>query len=110
MLRTHTCGELNKKEVGKKVELSGWVDKVRVMSKFGFIDLRDKYGITQVFFDSKLLKELGKIKRESIIQIEGIVKKKPTPNAKLKTGDIEVHASKLNVLHNEICCVLRSIQ
>lgn len=98
MLRTHNCGELTKKSVGKKVTLCGWVDTLRILSNFAFLDIKDKYGITQVFFEKKFLKDLSKLKRESIIKIEGSVKKKPKPNTKLKTGDIEIHANSFEVL------------
>ena len=98
MLRTHNCGELTKKEVGKNVILCGWVDTLRTLSNFAFLDLKDKYGITQVFFEKKFLKDLSKLKRESIVKIEGNVKKKPKPNTKLKTGDIELQAKSFDIL------------
>lgn len=99
MLRTHNCGQLTKKNVGKKVILCGWVDTLRILSNFAFLDLKDKYGITQIFFEKKFLKNLSKIKRESIIKIKGTVKEKPNPNPKLKTGEIELTASSLEVLN-----------
>jgi aspartyl-tRNA synthetase len=99
MLRTHSCGELNKSHVGKKVDLSGWIDTIRVLAKLAFVDLRDKHGITQIMFEKKFLKDLKNLKRESIIHIEGEVKKKPKPNNKLKTGQIEVQVTKLEILN-----------
>lgn len=97
--RTHTCGELGIKEIGKKVKLSGWVDSIRTHGKIGFINLRDRYGITQIFFSEKFIKELQKLRRESIISVEGVVKKRPEANKNIKTGSIEVSASKLDILN-----------
>ncbi|MBU2634054.1 MAG: aspartate--tRNA ligase [Nanoarchaeota archaeon] len=93
MLRTHTCSELSKKHLNKKVILCGWVDSIRSHGKVSFIDLRDRYGITQLFYPKKL-----DIKKETVIQVEGKVKEKPNPNKKLKTGSIEIDVEKLNVL------------
>ncbi|MCD4666581.1 aspartate--tRNA ligase, partial [archaeon] len=94
MLRTHTCGELSKKEEGKKVKLAGWVNSLRTHGKVSFVDLRDRYGITQLFFNEKL-----NLNRESVIQVEGVVKKKPQANEKLKTGEIEVNVSNWELLN-----------
>jgi len=96
--RTHTCGELRNKEVGKKVILSGWVDSVRTHGKIGFISLRDRYGITQIFLGKEFADQLVDLRRESVIRVEGEVKKKPEANKKLKTGEIEVSAKKFEVL------------
>lgn len=93
MMRTHTCGELRKIDVGKKVQLSGWVHKVRTHGSLTFIDLRDRYGITQLTSDSK-----QSIKKESVIQIEGKVVSKPQPNPHLETGEIEVKATVIKIL------------
>ncbi len=97
MLRTHTCGELSKKEIGKKVTLSGWIDIIRTHGKIGFVNLRDKYGITQLFFNKEFIKDLEELKRESIIQVTGKVKERPKTNEKLKTGTIEVAVEKLEI-------------
>ena len=99
MLRTHTCGELSKKEVGKKVVLCGWVDSVRVHGKIGFISIRDRYGITQLVLGKDFVKQLESLRRESVIRVEGKVNKRPKPNKELKTGEIEVEVSKLEVLN-----------
>jgi len=96
--RTHSCGELTKKEVGKKVILSGFVDSVRTHGKIGFLNIRDRYGITQVFLGKEFSEELLKLTRESVIRVEGEVKKRPDANKKLKTGDIEVSAKKFEIL------------
>ena len=98
MFRTHSCGELTKKDKGKKVKVSGWIDSVRTHGKIGFINLRDMYGITQIFLDKRFIKELETLRRESVICVEGIVKIKPQANKKLKTGEIEVSANSLEVL------------
>ncbi|MDP2909188.1 MAG: aspartate--tRNA ligase, partial [Nanoarchaeota archaeon] len=98
MLRTHTCGELNKTHQGKKVTLCGWADKVRMHGKIGFINLRDRYGITQVFLKDDVKKKLENLSRESVIKITGEVKVRPQPNKELATGEIEVVAEQAEVL------------
>jgi len=96
--RTHTCGELTTKEVGKKVILSGWVESIRTHGKIGFLNLRDRYGVTQIFLGKEFSDKLLELRRESVIRIEGEVKKRPEANEKLKTGEIEVSALKFEVL------------
>ncbi len=96
--RTHTCGELSKKEAGKKVILSGWVESVRTHGKIGFINLRDRYGVTQIFLGKDFAEKLIDLRRESVVRVEGEVKKRPDANKKLATGEIEVSASKFDVL------------
>jgi len=100
MLRTHTCGELRAKDAGKKVILCGWVDTHRIQGRLSFIMLRDRYGIVQVFVNSELTKELGEIRRESVIRVRGEVKKRPANQVKkeLLTGEIEVSADEINIL------------
>ena len=100
LFRTHNCGELNIKEVGQKVKLSGWIHSKRDHGNILFMDLRDHYGITQILFDdSKLdLVELAKrIRNESVITIEGTVRNRTdeTINSKIKTGMIEILADSL---------------
>lgn len=97
MLRTHTCGELTKKEIGKNVVLCGWVDKVRTHGKIGFVNIKDRYGITQLFLGKDF--QLESLRRETVIKIEGKVKQRPKANKELKTGDVEVEVSKLEVLN-----------
>jgi len=105
MKRTHTCGELNEKDVNKKVTLCGWCSTRRDHGGVIFIDLRDRYGITQVVFDPSFSKESHKIAeglgREDVISASGIVKhrKKGMENTKMKTGDIEVFVEKIEVLN-----------
>ncbi len=97
--RTHTCGQLDKGFVGKKVKLSGFVDSIRTHGKIGFVSLRDRHGVTQIFFGKEFVKDLTELRRESVIMVEGIVKKRPQANKKLKTGEVEVSADCLNVLN-----------
>lgn len=105
MRRTHTCGELTKKDIGKKVLLCGWVHKRRDHGGLIFIDLRDREGITQIVFNPKKSKDLheaaGALRSEYVIAIEGEVEKRPkgTQNPRLKTGEVEVVINKLIVLN-----------
>tara|TARA_Y100000310_G_scaffold163530_1_gene163362 strand:- start:3186 stop:4598 length:1413 start_codon:yes stop_codon:yes gene_type:complete len=95
MLYTNTCGELNQKHIGKKVELYGWVDTVRAHGKITFIDLRDRYGKTQI-----IIKDKVDLKLEYVISVKGEVKarKSGTENKDLSTGDVEVLADKVEVI------------
>src|SRR3989338_5860838 len=97
MLRTHNCGELSAKNVGEKVTLCGWIDTIRVQGKIGFLLLRDINGITQIFLNPLLAKEFGNLSRESVVLIEGEVKKRPENQIKkeLSTGEIEISAEKI---------------
>ena len=96
MKRTHTCGELTGDDVNKKVTLAGWCSTRRDHGGVIFIDLRDRYGLTQVVFDPSFNieshKKAEKLGREDVIQVQGIVKprKKGMENQKLRTGAIEV--------------------
>ncbi len=105
MLRTNTCGELTKKNLNKKVSLAGWVLTRRDHGGVIFIDLRDRYGLTQVVFDpshnKKSHKEAEKLRREDVIQVKGKVRnrKKGMINKKLKTGEIEVIVDSLGILN-----------
>jgi len=103
MYRSHTCGELRVVHVGNSVTLSGWVQRIRNLGAMTFIDLRDRYGITQVVIDEscpnlvkEMVKELG---REYVIQISGEVVERASKNSKLPTGDIEVRANMIKVLN-----------
>lgn len=100
--RTHTCGCLNKSYIGQKVILSGWVHRRRDLGKLIFIDLRDKYGITQIIFDPTKNKELyelaSKLKDEWVISIKGDVVKRSSINTKIPTGEIEIRVLELNIL------------
>ncbi|MBU0761076.1 MAG: aspartate--tRNA ligase [Nanoarchaeota archaeon] len=94
MLRTNTCGELCKKDIGEKVTLCGWVDTIRQFGKITFLDLRDRYGKTQV-----ILKEKTELKQEYCIQIKGKVVERKDKNKNLPTGDIEVLAEKIKIFN-----------
>ncbi|MBU0470592.1 MAG: aspartate--tRNA(Asn) ligase [Nanoarchaeota archaeon] len=99
MLRTHTCGELSKKEAGQKVTLSGWVDSVRISGKIGFLDLRDRSGKTQVFLNKDLAHEFRNLNKEDVLQISGEVKARPESQVKeAGTGEIELSAQEIKVI------------
>ncbi|MBI3831534.1 MAG: aspartate--tRNA ligase [Planctomycetes bacterium] len=104
--RTHTCGDLREADVGKTVVLSGWVQTNRDMGGVVFLDLRDRYGLTQVVFDpdrsgQKVHDEAGALRSEWVVRVEGKVRPRPegTKNAKLPTGGVEVDASSIEVLN-----------
>ncbi len=90
MLRTHTCGELRKEDCGKRVTLVGWVAKRRNLGAICFMDLRDRYGITQITFNEDKSELVKDVRNEYVIQVSGIVSLKDTPNPKLATGEVEV--------------------
>ncbi len=102
MYRTNTCGELRLSDTGKSVTLSGWVQRSRRMGGMTFIDLRDRYGITQLVFsetiDSDLCAQANKLGREFCIQIEGKVNERVSKNMGMPTGEIEIIVSRLNIL------------
>ncbi|MGE5197028.1 MAG: aspartate--tRNA ligase, partial [Deltaproteobacteria bacterium] len=105
MLRTHTCGELNANNVGEKVTLCGWVATRRDHGKLIFIDIRDRYGLTQVVFVPKesegAYRTSSDLRNEFVIKVTGIVNKRPpgTVNPKLKTGEVEVLAKELEIIN-----------
>jgi aspartyl-tRNA synthetase len=103
MYRTHTCGELNMSSVGKDVILSGWVQKSRDLGGMTFVDLRDRYGITQLVFNmdtnSELCEQARKLGREFVIQAKGKVRERSNKNLKIPTGEIEIDVCELNILN-----------
>ena len=105
MQRTHTCGQLRESDIGKEVLLQGWCHSRRDHGRLVFIDLRDRYGITQIVFDprvdEKVHEAAGHLKREDVISVEGKVeKRKPDmENPKLDTGMVEVFVSGMAVLN-----------
>ncbi|MCD6408396.1 aspartate--tRNA ligase, partial [bacterium] len=106
MIRTHTCGELNKNNLGERVILCGWVHSVRDHGNLTFIDLRDRYGITQIVCSSedvsKQIWEIVKrVKNEWVVKIEGVVVARPeeTVNPKIPTGEIEVKLINIEILN-----------
>lgn len=103
MYRNRTCGELRLSDNGAEVKLAGWVQRVRKMGGMTFVDLRDRYGLTQIVFsddaDAELADRASHLGREYVIQVEGKVAERQSRNPKMPTGDIEVIASKLTVLN-----------
>lgn len=103
MYRSHTCGELRAEHIGTKVTLAGWVQRSRELGGMTFIDLRDRYGITQIAFneewDASLLQEARKLGREWVIQIEGEVIERHSKNANMPTGDVEIKTNAMKVLN-----------
>ena len=106
MYRSNTCGELRLSNAGQVVTLAGWVQRTRKMGGMTFVDLRDRYGITQLVFNEAVDKELceraNKLGREFCIQVEGTVNERESKNKNLPTGDIEIIASSLNILSESI--------
>ena len=103
MYRNYKLNELRMENVGQEVTLSGWISKVRDLGHFIFIDLRDRYGITQILINeevsgSELLEEVRKYKNEWVIKVDGVVAERSSKNKNIPTGDIEVQAKKIEVL------------
>jgi aspartyl-tRNA synthetase len=103
MYRTHTCGELTLKNAGQLVTLSGWVQKSRDLGGMTFIDLRDRYGLTQLVFNMDTAKDLceqaRKLGREFVVQATGTVRERSNKNHKMATGEIEIEVETLNILN-----------
>lgn len=106
MYRSHTCGELRISDVNKQVTLAGWVQRSRKMGGMTFIDLRDRYGITQLVFNEEVNAELceraNRLGREFVIQVKGIVNERFSKNQHIPTGDIEIIVSELDVLNSSL--------
>jgi aspartyl-tRNA synthetase len=102
MYRTHTCGELRLADVSKKVQLAGWVQRVRKLGGMTFIDLRDRYGVTQLTVNEKTPEHIRlaaeKLGREFVLQVEGVVVERSSKNGKIPTGEVELSLSALRVL------------
>jgi len=103
MYRTHTCGELRLQHKDQQITLAGWVQRVRNLGAMTFIDLRDRYGITQLVIDEKSTDELkqlvNQLGREFVVQVSGSVIERSSKNAKIPTGEIEVSVSELKILN-----------
>ena len=104
MYRTHTCGELRIEDVSKEVMLSGWVQRIRDKGGMLWIDLRDRYGITQLIFDDSktdadIIRKVRTLGREYVIQATGIVTERFSKNPNIPTGKIEIAVSELTVLN-----------
>ena len=106
MYRSNTCGELRLQDAGKDVTLAGWVQRTRKMGGMTFVDVRDRYGITQVVFnesvDADLCAQANKLGREYCVQVKGTVSERSSKNPKMPTGDIEINAKELTVLSESI--------
>lgn len=106
MYRTHTCGELRIENVGQKVTLAGWVQRSRKLGGMTFIDLRDRYGITQLVLeadaDAALVETATSLGREYVIQATGEVVERQSRNARMDTGDIEIKLEAINILNKSV--------
>ena len=106
MYRTHNCGELRIENVGQQVTLSGWVQKVRNLGAMAFIDLRDRYGITQITVEENspeaVKAAVAEVGREYVLQVTGTVVERSSKNAKIATGDIEITATELKILNRAV--------
>ena len=106
MYRTNTCGELRVSDVGKEVTLAGWVQRSRKMGGMTFVDIRDRYGLTQIVFneanDKNLCEKANKLGREYCVQISGVVNKRESVNNNIPTGEIEIIANSLNILSDSL--------
>lgn len=104
MYRTHTCGQLRTEDIAKKVTLSGWVQRSRKMGGMTFVDVRDRYGITQLVFNQDVNAELcdkaNKLGREWVIQVSGEVMERSNKNNKIPTGDVELNVEELIILNS----------
>lgn len=104
MYRTHTCGELRLANIGENVTLAGWVQRTRKMGGMTFVDLRDRYGITQLVFNNEINEDLcdqaNKLGREFVLQVKGIVSERSSKNSKVETGDIEIIVSDMRILNS----------
>ena len=103
MYRTHTCGELRIENLGQEVSLSGWIAKNRDFGSLTFIDLRDRYGITQIAFNEEvnasLIEQIRKTGREFVIQVKGNVVERSNKNTNIPTGEIEIQATQVEILN-----------
>ncbi|MFN5171845.1 MAG: aspartate--tRNA ligase [Bacteroidota bacterium] len=103
MFRSHTCGELRLSHVGNTVTLSGWVARIRLLGSMAFVDLRDRYGITQLSFNeaysAEMLAKAGELGREYVIKVTGTVAERESKNALMSTGEIEIVVTDLVVLN-----------
>lgn len=103
MFRTNTCGELRIADAGREVTLAGWVQRTRKMGGMTFVDVRDRYGLTQVVFnvehDANLCEAANHLGREFVVQVTGVVAERTSKNPNLPTGDIEIIANNLTVLN-----------
>ena len=104
MYRSHTCGELNASHTSQPVTLAGWVQTVRKFGSITFIDLRDRYGITQLLFGEALTQQLDEnpLGREFVLQVSGTVIERSNKNLNIPTGEIEIEVSSFTILNKSI--------
>ena len=104
MFRTHTCGELNINDVNKNISLAGWVQTIRKFGSITFVDLRDRYGITQLLFSESLNEKLeaNPLGREYVLQVSGVVNERSSKNPNMPTGEIEITVSDFTILNKSI--------
>ena len=104
MYRNHTCGEIRIENIGQEVLLAGWVQRVRNLGGMTFIDLRDRYGLTQLVVDDYSSEEIkniaGTLGREFVVQARGTVRERSSKNPKMATGDVELQITGLSVLNS----------
>ena len=104
MYRSHTCGELRLSHIGSKVTLSGWVQKSRDLGGMTFLDLRDRYGITQLAFNLEeaagITEQARQLGREFVVQVEGEVIERSSKNKNIPTGEIEIKVSSLKLIQS----------
>jgi aspartyl-tRNA synthetase len=104
MFRTHTCGELRISQTGQAVTLAGWVQTIRKFGSITFVDLRDRYGITQLLFGESLNAQLDKepLGREFVLQVKGTIAERTNKNPNIPTGDIELHVASFSILNKAV--------
>jgi aspartyl-tRNA synthetase len=104
MYRTHTCGELRISDVGQKVRLAGWVQTIRKFGSITFVDLRDRYGITQLVLGEQFNQQLDAqpLGREFVLQAEGNVIERSNKNPNLPTGNVEIEVKSFNILNKSV--------
>ena len=106
MYRTHTCGELRLANAGQTITLSGWVQRSRKMGGMTFVDIRDRYGVTQLVFNNdtnaELCEQANKLGREFVIQVTGVVAERSNKNSNIETGEIEINVSELIILNEAL--------
>ncbi|MFT5827453.1 MAG: aspartyl-tRNA synthetase [Bacteroidia bacterium] len=104
MYRTHNCGELREEHIGQQITLAGWLHKSRDLGGMTFVDLRDRYGKTQLVFNMDANQDMcetaRKVGRESVIQIKGLVRERSSKNANMPTGNVEIEVQELNILNS----------
>src|SRR5437868_7578882 len=102
MYRSHTCGELRIEDVNKEVTMAGWVQTVRKFGSITFVDLRDRYGITQLYFNEQLTAQLdvNPLGREFVITATGKVLERTSKNSKIPTGDIEIGVEQFTIINS----------